>query len=480
MAARRVVIVGAGPGGYTAALRASKLGADVTLIEQSAVGGTCLNEGCIPSKFLKTSAEALERMKRPESLGLRLDGQIVPDMAEMMSRKRAVIRAQIDGMRKLLKKAGVRFLSGRATISDLHRASVILNDGETCEVPWDRLILATGSVPLELPEFPFDSESVLSSSDALELRSVPESIAVIGGGAIGCEFAFILNALGSEVTVVEALPRILPLPAVDEDTAKTLQREMKKRRIRFIVNHQLADADKAGGSVVATLAPSPSASDVRKSEREPSQLTVEKLLICVGRQPQDSCSGADAVVMDTDANGWVTVNDRMETSVPDVYAVGDMLGPAKVMLAHVAAAEGIVAAEHAVGTGPGSVMNYDAVPGAIYTMPEVAYVGKTLAQAEAEGVVARADTVLFRNLGMAQAMGEIAGQTRMVSEIASGRVLGVQIIGPHATDLIAEAVLAIRMGCTVREVSDTIHAHPTLSEALAEAAMKSQDVMPQA
>ena len=473
MNAKRIFVIGAGPAGYTAALRAAQLGAEVTIVEQEAVGGTCLNHGCIPSKFLKTTAETLEKLHNAESLGIKVNGDISLDINTLMTRKSAVIETQAKAIHKLLDRRRVRYVKGRGTIEGSRLASVKLSDGNIIDVEWDALILAMGSQPLELPSFPFDGNKILSSTHALKLQKIPESILIVGGGVIGCELAFILNALGSKVTVVEALSRMLPLPSVDEDCSKTLQREMKKRRIAFMINRIVEKLEERGEAVNVILGPSPFAPDLNARDLKPLTLKVEKVLVCIGRKPNTTGVGLERIGIRTDKDGWIIANERMETNVAGIYAIGDLLGPSKVMLAHVASAEALVAAENALGEN--STMNYGVVPGAIFTMPEVANVGLTEVQAREQGYNVRADSVLFRSLGKAQAIGEIAGHAKIVSDADNGKILGVHIIGPQATDLIAEGTLAIQLGCTVKELAGTIHAHPTLSEILLETSYKALD-----
>lgn len=454
-----------------AALRASRLGATVTLVEQERVGGTCLNRGCIPSKFLKHAAETLETLNRADMLGLNVNGDISLDMDTLMTRKMSMIDTQAQAIHTLLDQHNVRYLEGHGTIEAPHRATVRPSNGDGVELAWDGLILAMGSHPLELRSFPFDGEKILSSTHALDLKRIPESILIVGGGVIGCEFAFTLNALGSKVTLVEALSRMLPLPSVDEETSRTLQREMKKRKIAFMVNRIVDDLEKKSGSVCANIGPSSSA--VKSKDKKSLSLEVETVLVCIGRKPNTTGVGLENIGIRTDRDGWIIANERMETSVSDVYAIGDLLGPSKIMLAHVASAEARVAAENALGKR--SVMKYRIIPGAIYTMPEVANVGLTEAQAKEQGYRVCADSFLFRNLGKAQITGDIAGHAKVISDAKNGTILGVHIIGPHATDLIAEATLAMQMGCTVKQIADTIHAHPTLPEVLMETAFKALD-----
>jgi len=468
---KTILVIGAGPAGYVAALRAAQLGAEVTIIEQESVGGTCLNCGCIPLKVLKTTAEMLEKFNRAEKLGLRVNGNISPDMEAIILRKRTVIQTQAKAILKLLDHHKIRYLKGYGTIKGPHIALVKLLDGKMIDVPYDGLILAIGSQPLDISSFPFDGKNILSSNHALDLQEIPESIMIVGGGVIGCEFAFILEALGSKVTVVETLSRMLPLPSVDEDCSKTLQREMKKRKINFMVNKTVEMVEHEKRKVRVTIGPSLFAKELKKKDRETITIEVAKLLVCIGRMPTNTADiGLEKIGIKTDDKGWITTNERMETNVADVYAIGDMLGPSRPMLAHVASTEGLVAAENALGGS--KTMNYTVVPGAIFTTPEVANVGLTETQARKQGHNIRTDSVLFRNIGKAQVIGEIVGEAKIISDAENGRILGIHIIGPHATDLIAEGTLAVQMGCTVKELAETIHAHPTLAEVMIETSYK--------
>jgi len=471
---KKIVILGAGPGGYIAAVRAAQLGAEVSIIEKEHVGGTCLNWGCIPSKVMITTAELLEKIKKSQSYGITVDGSIGVDMPRLMERKNSVIEAQRNGILSLLKHHHIRYIRGTAYLKGKNLAAVRTEDGQELEVPWDKLILATGTSPFELPGLPFDGVRVLSSNHALGLQKVPESILIVGGGVIGCEFAFLLSALGARVSIVEAQSRILPLPSVDEDCSKILQREMKKRGINFMVNRTVAGFEEGDGGLHVEIGPSPFLENPAEKDKKPVFETVEKILVCIGRIPNTgNIDGFDSLDVELDNKGWVLADNRMLTSNADVYAIGDILGPSKIMLAHVASTEGLVAAENAMSGN--RTMDYRIVPGAIFTSPEVANVGLTESQAAEEGFAVRSDSVLFRVIGKAQVLGDIAGQAKIVSEKNSGRILGVHIIGPHATDLIAEGTLAIKMGATVEDLVNTIHAHPTLAEIMLETSMKAMD-----
>jgi dihydrolipoamide dehydrogenase len=390
-----------------------------------------------------------------------------------MARKQKVIQDQTKGIFKLLNHHKIRHIKGFAYIEDANLVKVKLPDQNESEIPWETLILAVGSKPLSLASFPFDGTRILSSNEALSLNEMPGSLVIVGGGVIGCEFAFVFAALGSQVIVVEALSRLLPLPSVDENCSKVLQREMKKRKIKVTINRTVETVEEHGDRCHVTIGPSPFEREEKGHGMKPQKVEVEKVLMCVGRKPNTANLGLENLGVKTDPNGWIMADERMETNVPGVYAIGDVLGPHKVMLAHVASAEGSVAAENAVGGD--RTMNYNIVPGAIFTMPEVANVGLTETQAREQGYNVRADAVLFRNVAKAQVIGEIAGEAKIVSDAENGRILGVHIIGPHATDLIAEGTLAMQIGCTVAELTETIHAHPTLAEIMVEASFKALD-----
>lgn len=469
----KVTVLGAGPGGYVAAIRAAQLGAEVTVIEEDNVGGTCLNWGCVPSKVMKTTAEMLQKFRAAEAFGLRVTGDVYPDMDALAARKEKVIRDQAEGIRKLFAHHGIRYLQGHGYIEKMNVAAVNLPGGQTLEVPWEKLILALGSEPLDISSFPFDSSAVISSNEALYLREVPKSLLIVGGGVIGCEFAFIFASLGAQVTLVEACSRLLPLPSVDPACSKTLLREMKKRKISCFVNQTLHNVDLNEGRCAVIIGPSGLPGNSKARDQKRLRLEVEKVLVCTGRKPNTVDLGLNKLGIKMDDNGWIVANERMETNVADVYAIGDVLGPSKIMLAHVASSEGSVAAANAMGKP--RTMNYAVVPSAIFTMPEVATVGLTEDQAKTQGFSTRSDSVLFRNLGKAQITGEIAGQALIISDVEAGTILGVQIIGPHATDLIAEAALAVQTGLSVTQLAETIHAHPTLAEVLMETAFKASD-----
>ncbi|MBI5602067.1 MAG: dihydrolipoyl dehydrogenase [Deltaproteobacteria bacterium] len=471
---KKIGIIGAGPGGYIAAIRAAQLGAQVFVIEQEAIGGTCLNWGCIPTKTLKATAETIDHFHRAKEFGIDLEGGFRPNMERIMARKNAVISILAQGIKKIFESYKIQFIEGTAFIQDPKKVLVHNKNGDRQQIEVDHILIASGSKPMVFPAFPFDGEHILSSSHALLLKEIPESIVIVGGGVIGCEFAFIFNLLGSQVTVVEALPRLLGLPSIDTDCSIIIQREMKKRKIKVLLDKTVEKTEIQNGRIKVAIGPSPFLKEVKEKDRQPIEMEVQKVLVSVGRESNTQGLGLSSLGIEMDQRGWLIVNERMETNISGIYAIGDALGPSKIMLAHVASTEGIIAAENILGHN--RTMNYEVVPSAIFTFPEVATVGLTEPQALERGLEVRSESFLFRTLGKPQAMGEIVGQVKIISARQSRKILGVQIAGPHATDLIAEGTLAIQLGATVEDLARTIHAHPTLSEALLETAHKALGV----
>ncbi len=465
----RIIVIGAGPGGYTAAFAAAKAGAEVTLVESSALGGTCLNTGCIPTKTMKSSAEALETARRLTEFGIAGGGEARVDMAAVVARKEKVGQVLRGGLEKTCAALKVRLLRGRAELQGGGAVEVSLSDGGKETIQGDSIIIATGSSSLNLPSLPVDHTHILNSDDALTLKSVPERLLIVGGGVIGCELAFIYKTFGSKVTIVEGQGRLLPLPSVDEEMSKLLLRESKKHGIAIELGRTVKSvAVQPDGSVKAVLGPSPFV-DAGAAPQTESECLADAVLVTIGRVPNTKGLGLEKAGVAMDSRGWITVDDHMRTSAPGVYAVGDVLGPAKIMLAHVASVEGLVAMKNCLGKD--AAMDYSVVPSGIFTSPEVGDVGLAEAEAKAKGLNVRTALFQFRELGKAQAMGELAGVFKLICDADSGKLLGAHIAGAHATDLIAEAGLAIQMGATVEDLAKTIHAHPTLAEGVYEAAL---------
>ncbi|WP_457551163.1 dihydrolipoyl dehydrogenase [Desulfobacula sp.] len=466
----KIIVIGGGPGGYVAALRAAALGGNVTLIEKENLGGTCLNWGCIPSKIMKNTADIFLNFLKAENFGITLKGNVQPDMPALMEKKNKILDTQRKGIAALLQKNKIVLEQGRAVIKSSGLVDVMVEDGSKKELVYDKLIIATGTKPLNVLDFPFDHQHILSSNDILQLSEIPESIIIVGGGVIGCEFAFIFSAMGSRVTIVEAMSRLLPLPSVDEDISKLLLREMKKRKISVLCDTIVKSADINTDIVSVHLGVSPFTDNSRPKKLKTLVLDSQKLAVCIGRTPLSADLGLDQIGLDTSPQGWIEVDEHMETSVPGVYAIGDILGPQRIMLAHVASHEGMIAAQNAMGEK--DVMSYEAVPGAIFTMPEIGTVGLSEAEAKKKGYDVQAFSVNFRTLGKAQAIDELAGTAKMIVEKESNKILGVHLIGAHATDLIAEATLAIQKGLSAGDIAHTIHAHPTLAEIMGELSLK--------
>ena len=453
----KITILGAGPGGYVAAIKAAQLGAEVTIIEESEVGGTCLNWGCIPTKTLIASAELLHKIKRAKSFGLELDGTVTPDIEKIVDRKNKVVSTQVKGIRGLFKSWGVNIIEGRGVIVDPKKIMVTHKDGTTEEVETDRIIIATGSKPAHIPVFPFDGKKIISSDHAINPESVPKSLLIVGAGVIGCEFAFIYKEFGAEVTMVEMMPNAVSTE--DEEISQTLERELKKNKIKLMTGTSVDKVDVNEKSVTVAL------SDGKSVE-------VEQVLVSIGRAVNTKDIGLEAIGVETGQRGEIKVDSKMQTNVEGVYAIGDVTGG--IMLAHLASKEGMVAVENAMGGN--SKVNYDVVPAAIFTSPEIGSVGLREKQAVEKGLKYKVGRFQFRGLGKSHAMGEIAGLFKIIADEETDKILGAHIIGAHASDMIHEVAVAMQKGLTTKDIAHTIHSHPTLSEGIMEAAEDVHDM----
>ncbi len=446
-----IAVIGAGPGGYVAAIRAAQLGANACVIEKDKVGGVCLNRGCIPTKALIASSEAFNKMKHATKYGIVINGTIEANWPQMLERKKNVVDIMVRGINTLFKSYGVTLNKGVATLLDKNILA-IKTDGAEKKIEADKIIIATGSRPASLPTFPIDGEKIISSNEALELPEVPKSLLIIGAGAIGCEFAFILSSIGCQITIVEMLPHAVPLE--DEDISILLERELKKAKIRLITSQKVASTQQRDdGMMVSTL-------------ENGEEIVTEKILVSIGRSLNIEDLGLEKVGIKQTARGAIEVNEQMETTVEGIYAIGDVVGGA--LLAYIASKEGLVAAENAMG---GNVkMDYNVNPVTIFTHPEIGSVGLKEQEAKEKGISYHIGRFPFRALGKAHALGEIAGEVKLIADASTDKLLGAHIIGPHATDLIHQAALALKEGLTSSELGDMIHSHPTLSEAIMEAA----------
>lgn len=454
MSNSKIIIIGAGPGGYVAGIRAAQLEADVTIIEENQIGGTCLNRGCIPTKSLLASTEALLLVRRASELGIEV-GKAVPNFSRMMERKDRIVSGLRGGVDYLLKANKVKVIKGKANFLDSHKIHIETDTG-TQKLEGEKIIIASGSKPLLLPFVDFNHSAVLTSEEALELKQIPKSLLIVGAGVIGCEFASIFNPLGTKITMVEMMDQILPTE--DKRVAQAMQQALQKRGISIFTKTKLEELIEYREDGITA----------RFDNGE--EVTTEKILISVGREANAKGLGLENLSLKVSKEGNIIVNEKMETNLEGIYAIGDVVGG--YLLAHVAFEEGIVAAENALGID--SKIDYTSVPNCIFTSPQIGGVGLTLDKAKEEEIEAKSARFPFAASGKAHTMGEAEGFLQLIVEEDSGIILGGQIIGPHAADLIHEIALAIRWGLTTEQVASTIHAHPTLSEAIMEAAKKAE------
>jgi dihydrolipoamide dehydrogenase len=456
---KHIAVLGAGPGGYVAAIRGAQLGARVTVIESHALGGVCLNWGCIPSKALLSVVELGDKVKKAEDLGLVVQGPVTYDLARMVARKDTVVAALVKGVATLFKAWNIEHVQGTGSLRD--RQTLMLNavSVATREIQADAIVVATGSSWPNLPQFPIDGQQLLTSRQLMDLDRIPARLLIVGAGVEGCEFAALYSGLGTKVTMVELLARVLPLE--DEDISSTMERELKKRGVTVLTGTTVDRLERSPETITAHL-------------KDGTQIVAEKLLVSVGRGMNSRGIGLEQVGVQTGRRGEILVNERMETTVPGIYAIGDVVG--KAMLAHVASAQGKVAVENIMGHQ--ATVRYDVIPAGIFTLPEIGRVGVTEQQAREQVQAVGQDSNIalkigrfrYAGLGKAQAIGETTGLFKVIAESATGRILGVHIVGAHAADLVHEAALAMQVGATVTQMAEMIHAHPTLAEGLMEAA----------
>ena len=450
----RGVVIGGGPGGYVAAIRAAQLGGQVTLVEKNKLGGTCLNVGCIPTKVLLHAAESLHEAKEMAQLGIQVMVQNV-DWNRVQQKKTAVTNQLVSGVTGLMKANKIKVIEGTAEFADRSSVTVTKKDGSRETVPFDKAIIATGSVPA-VPPIPGISENAncVDSTGALAFEKIPKSLLVIGGGVIGIELATAYSQFGTKVTVVEAMPKLLPM--MDGELTAMLRKKMEANGVTILTEAkvQSVEADPAGAKVQV------------ETNGEILSYTAEKVLVAVGRRTDTAMLGLDRIGIAHD-RGRITVNEKMETNIEHIYAIGDCLG--KVMLAHVASAQGEVAAENAMGEE--AVYDGKTNPSCVYTNPEFAGVGLTEEKAKEAGISYRVGKFPLMANGKALIMNGGEGMIKFLIGTEYNEVLGVHILGPRATDLIGECALAIGMEATVEDIYATIHAHPTVTEAVREAAL---------
>jgi dihydrolipoamide dehydrogenase len=454
-----VVVIGAGTGGYVAAIRASQLGKRVAVVEkQQALGGTCLIWGCIPTKALLEHAHALKIVQNAKEWGVTI-GAAAPtiDMGQVQARKDKVVTGLTKGIEFLFKKNKVDWIKGTARLSGNGRIDVFEGEKQTIEAK--EIIVATGSSPRSVPGVTIDHERIITSDEAIHLKAVPRSLVIMGSGAVGVEFASIYRRFGSDVTIIELLPRLVPVE--DEAVSAELEKSFKKQGIKSLTGTKVLKATATATGVDL---------EAQGADGKTQKISAEILLVATGRGPVTTGLGAEELGLQMD-RGYIKVDELYRTSVPHISAVGDVITIRGVhpQLAHVSSMEGILVAERLAGHEVQPI-NYDHVPGCTYCDPEIGSVGLTEAEARQRGYEVRTGSFPFGVLGRAKMAGETEGFVKIVADKKYDEVLGVHMIGPRSTELVAEAVLALRLECTVEELVKTIHAHPTFSEAVAEAA----------
>ena len=447
-----VGIIGGGPGGYVAAIRAAQLGGTVCLIEKGEWGGTCLNRGCIPTKTLFSIAHLAEQIQNTPALNTQ--GTTV-DYPKALTHKTEVIQKLKGGISQLLKANKIRTLNGNASLTDRNTIAVSKSDGTTEQVNVKNVIIATGSEPAEPAIFEIDETDVLTTTGILNLTELPESLIIVGGGVSGCEFASIFNAFGCKVTVLELLPTILATE--DIQVVRHIRLFMKRKGISLHTGAKLTSVKKSDEGVTAVL-------------ESGENLTAQKMLVSIGRRYNTEGIGLDKVGVRTE-NGKIVVNEQMQTNIPGIYAVGDVAS--RYLLAHVASAEGKVAAQNCLSET--TEMDYQVIPWCVFTLPEIGHAGMTETEATDEGYKVKVGKFPYAASGMALGMGEADGFVKTITDADSGDILGVHIVGVHASTLIHEAAVAIRLGANAKDIAHTVHAHPTLSEMVMESAEAAYD-----
>ncbi|MEW5739053.1 MAG: dihydrolipoyl dehydrogenase [Myxococcota bacterium] len=452
-----VVIIGSGPGGYVAAIRAGQLGLKTAIVEKDKkLGGTCLHRGCIPTKALLWTAELYAHITHAATFGINLSNPSI-DWAQAQKHKQKVVDKGAAGIDFLMKKNKVTVFKGVGKIAGKGKVEVTLNEGGKKELlETKNILLATGSVPSTLPSIKIDHQRILNSDSILELGVVPKSLVVLGAGAVGTEFASIFNQVGSQVTLIELMPNVLPIE--DVDISKELEKQLKRRKIEVMTNTKFQKVETTASGVKVTVA---------LPDGKEQVIEAEYFLSAVGRAPVTKDVGLEKTNIQLMPRGTIQIDAMMKTTEPNVYAIGDITPYP--MLAHCASAQGLVAVEHIAGKNP-RPLNYDRIPNATYCYPEVASVGLTEKKAKEKGYDVKVGTFPFSAITKASISNEGVGLVKIVSDKKYDEVLGVHLCGPHATELLAEACVALQLEATTEEIARTVHAHPTLSEVMHEAA----------
>ncbi|MDX2044827.1 MAG: dihydrolipoyl dehydrogenase [Acidobacteriota bacterium] len=450
-----VTVIGAGPGGYVAAIRAAQVGLKTAIIERDkSLGGTCLLRGCIPTKELLHSAHVYDLINNPEEFGVSVTG-LKLHFNKVMDRKNKIVTKLSKGVEFLMKKNKITVFKGQGKLEGKGRVTVTGTDGKVTEIPTKNVILATGSAPRLLPGMSAQAPRIITSDELLDIDHVPKSLVVLGAGAVGVEFASVFKRFGSDVTVIELLDRLVPIE--DAETSAELQKAFRKRGIKVMTSTKFESATVNANDVTINFT---------GSDGKPGTINADTLLVAIGRRPVTDGLGLENTKCEVD-RGYIQVDEFMRTAEPNVYAIGDVIPTP--WLAHVASKEGCLAAEHIAGRNPRPI-NYNLVPNCTYCEPEIGSVGLTEAKAKEKGYDIKVGKFPFSALGKAMILGETEGFIKVIADAKYDEVLGVHMIGPHATDLLAEACVAMGLEATAEEFGHIMHAHPTLSEAVMEAA----------
>jgi dihydrolipoamide dehydrogenase len=456
-----VTIIGSGPGGYVSAIRCAQLGFKTAIIEKySTLGGTCLNVGCIPSKALLASSHHYEELQHFADHGIEVSGDVKVNLEKMIARKQAVVDQTSGGVKFLMDKNNITVFNGVGSFESATSVKVTKEDGSSEIIESKNIIIATGSKPSSLPFIKLDKDRIITSTEALKLKEVPKHLLIIGGGVIGIELGQVYLRLGAQVSVVEFMDRIIP--GMDAALSKELTKVLKKQGMKFYTSHKVQSVERAGDVVTVKA---------ENAKGEIITLEGDYSLVSVGRRPYTDGLNADKAGVKVTERGQIEVNDHLQTSASNVYAIGDVVRGA--MLAHKAEEEGVMVAEILAGQKPH--IDYNLIPGVVYTWPEVAAVGKTEEQLKADGVAYKAGSFPFKALGRARAGGDTDGFVKILADAKTDEVLGVHMIGARCADLIAEAVTAMEFRASAEDISRMSHAHPTFAEAIKEAALAATD-----
>lgn len=456
-----VTIIGSGPGGYVSAIRCAQLGFKTAIIEKySTLGGTCLNVGCIPSKALLASSHHYEELQHFADHGIEVSGEVKVNLEKMIARKQAVVDQTSGGVKFLMDKNNITVFNGVGSFESATSVKVTKADGSSEIIESKNIIIATGSKPSNLPFIQLDKDRIITSTEALKLKEVPKHLVIIGGGVIGIELGQVYLRLGAQVSVVEFMDRIIP--GMDAALSKELTKVLKKQGMKFYTSHKVQSVERAGDVVIVKA---------ENAKGEIITLEGDYSLVSVGRRPYTDGLNAEKAGVKVTERGMVEVNDHLQTSVANIYAIGDVVRGA--MLAHKAEEEGVMVAEILAGQKPH--IDYNLIPGVVYTWPEVAAVGKTEEQLKADGVAYKAGSFPFKALGRARAGGDTDGFVKILADAKTDEVLGVHMIGARCADLIAEAVTAMEFRASAEDISRMSHAHPTFAEAIKEAALAATD-----